>query len=123
MTREAGGRRRTVRSYAEVAARDRSDLPGQIGEQHRRLAERLGRVRAVVAVVSGKGGVGKSAVTANLAVSLAALGARVGVVDADLNGPCLGRMLGLPAGPLEDRADGVGPAVAPSGVRGMSTEL
>jgi ATP-binding protein involved in chromosome partitioning len=112
-----------VRGYAEVVAEDRSDLPGQIGDQRRRLVERLAGVGAVVAVVSGKGGVGKSAVTANLAVSLAAAGASVGALDADLNGPCLARMLGLSRDGLEDRADGVHPATGPSGVRGMSTEL
>ncbi len=123
MSRDAGVTPRAIRSYADVAAPDRSDLAGQIGEQQRLLAQRLTGVGAVVAVVSGKGGVGKSAVTANLAVSLAARGAVVGAVDADLNGPCLGRMLGLPRTPLEDRADGVGPAIAPSGVRAISTEL
>jgi ATP-binding protein involved in chromosome partitioning len=120
---EAGEKRRAIRGYADVRAQDRSDLLGQIGEQRRRLTDRLEGVGAIVAVVSGKGGVGKSAVTANLAVSLAARGARVGVVDADLNGPCLAGMLGLSRDTLEAGAAGVSPATGPSGVRGISSEL
>ncbi|GAB4344414.1 MAG: hypothetical protein Kow006_00350 [Gammaproteobacteria bacterium] len=51
-------------------------------------------IRDVVLVASGKGGVGKSTVTINLACALAAQGQRVGVVDADLYGPSVARMLG-----------------------------
>ncbi len=59
----------------------------------------LPEVRAVVAVASGKGGVGKSTVAVNLAVSLARQGLRVGLLDADIYGPSLPRMLGLHARP------------------------
>jgi ATP-binding protein involved in chromosome partitioning len=52
-------------------------------------------VRAVIAVASGKGGVGKSTVATNLAVSLAAQGAEVGLIDADIYGPSMPTMLGL----------------------------
>ncbi|MGH9380284.1 MAG: P-loop NTPase [Thermoanaerobaculia bacterium] len=52
-------------------------------------------VRHVVAVASGKGGVGKSTVAANLAVSLAALGSRVGLLDADIYGPSVPMMFGI----------------------------
>src|SRR6201999_2169064 len=55
----------------------------------------LERIKNVVAVASGKGGVGKSTVAANLALAWAAQGARVGVLDADIYGPSQPLMLGL----------------------------
>jgi len=55
----------------------------------------LGDIRNVVAVASGKGGVGKSTVAVNLALAWAAQGARVGILDADIYGPSQPLMLGL----------------------------
>ena len=114
---------RKIRTYQEVTHETGSQLLEQVLEQNQRLADRLSRVGSVVAVASGKGGVGKSAVTANLAAALAQRGLEVGAADADLNGPSLGRMLGVSGARLVDRSDGVEPALSPTGVRVMSMEL
>src|SRR5437016_12593366 len=83
-----------IRTYHDLTEPDRSGLPDQIGAQRRRVAERLATVGRVVAVMSGKGGVGKSYVTAHLARGLARAGRSVGVLDADLNGPTIPALLG-----------------------------
>ena len=114
---------RKIRTYQDVTHDTGSGLLEQVVDQQQRLADRLALVRSVVAVASGKGGVGKSAVTANLAAALAGKGLAVGAVDADLNGPSLGRMLGISGARLADRASGVEPAQSASGVRVMSMEL
>ena len=62
-------------------------------------AKLLADVGAVVAVASGKGGVGKSTVSVNLAVGLARMGLRVGLLDADIHGPSVPRMLGIDGRP------------------------
>jgi len=90
-----GSRRSLPMFEQKSAAAPRPSAPTPVAYPH------LGRV---IAVSSGKGGVGKSTVAVNLAVSMAAAGARVGLMDADIYGPNLPRMLGLHEAPVVDRA-------------------
>jgi ATP-binding protein involved in chromosome partitioning len=112
-----------MKGYRDIAGDGGSDIVGQIAEHVSRLRARMATVRRTVAVVSGKGGVGKSALTANLAAALAADGYAVGVLDADLNGPSLGKMLGVRDQRLRVTEAGVAPAVSDTGVRVLSIDL
>lgn len=79
-------------------------------------------IKKVIAVVSGKGGVGKSMVTASLAAAMAELGKRVGVLDADITGPSIPTAFGL-----HQRAtateEGIQPCLTKSGISVMSLNL
>jgi ATP-binding protein involved in chromosome partitioning len=90
----------------------------QHGGHGQKAALLLPDVKAIVAVASGKGGVGKSTVAVNLAVALALQGHKVGLLDADIYGPSLPRMLGLTRRP-EVRGDRMQPLEA-WGVKCMS---
>ena len=112
-----------MKKYSDVEGDGGSDVLGQVMAQRRQLAERLASVRHVVAVASGKGGVGKSTICAGLAMALARRGDSVAVLDADLNGPSLPRLLGLSGGRVRLEAGGLGQPEAALGIRVMSSEL
>ena len=61
-----------------------------------RIEENLKKIRHKIVVISGKGGVGKTTVSVNLAISLASVGLRVGIIDVDITGPNVGKMMGIP---------------------------
>lgn len=113
----------SFRTYHEVEGRDRSGLGEQVAAQRARVSTRLQSVAAIVAVMSGKGGVGKSYIASALALGIAGrLRGGVGLLDADLNSPTASRLLGA-KGPLRVDADGVHPVVAHGDVRVMSMDL
>jgi ATP-binding protein involved in chromosome partitioning len=112
-----------MKKYRDIAGDGGSNIVGQVEAQQARLGARLREVRAIIAVVSGKGGVGKSSVTANLAGAFALGGARVGVLDADLNGPSMATMLGVRGRTLVVGAAGVEPPAGALGIGVMSMDL
>jgi ATP-binding protein involved in chromosome partitioning len=85
--------------------------------------ELLKGVRRIIGVASGKGGVGKSTVTANLAMALSLSGARVGVLDADIYGPSMNLMFGVDAAPEvhEDRT--ISPVTVKGGIEVVSMAM
>jgi ATP-binding protein involved in chromosome partitioning len=85
-----------ARDVAAPAHAHRADAPPR---RHGRPSEPLPGVKHIIAVASGKGGVGKSTVACNLAVGLAKLGLKVGVLDADLFGPSMPKLFGIHAKP------------------------
>ncbi len=82
----------------------------------------LSHIKRVVAVCSGKGGVGKSLVTAMLAINLQRQGLKVGILDADVTGPSTPRIFGLKQKAAGD-ATGIYPVVTHTGIRVMSLNL
>ena len=68
-----------------------------LAQQDNAITRSLGKIKNKILVMSGKGGVGKSTVSVNLALSLAKKGHQVGLMDVDIHGPDVVRMLTLPA--------------------------
>jgi ATP-binding protein involved in chromosome partitioning len=84
-----------VKGYHDIAGDGGSRILEQVAGQRARIADGLAGVRDLVAVGSGKGGVGKSTLTRHLAGALRARGLRIAILDADLNGPSQARMAGV----------------------------
>lgn len=81
-----------------------------------------GQLQHVVAIGSGKGGVGKSSVTALLAGELKRRGLAVGILDADVTGPSIPKLAGV-AGPLFDKGEGIEPATTSDGIPVVSSQF
>ena len=94
----------------------------QMPQDLRKPVNELSHIKKVIAVVSGKGGVGKSTVTCSLAAAMTACGKKVGVLDADITGPSVPRAFGI-----HERAGGsdlgIFPTVSRGGVELMSLNL
>lgn len=108
-------------NLAEMSQQERAAFMAASGDGPK-LAQSANRVAHVVAVLSGKGGVGKSSVAALLAVTLSRQGKQVGVLDADITGPSIPMMFGLhetpEMGPL-----GILPVATKGGISVMSINL
>lgn len=112
-----------MKSYKDVVSEESSVVAEQVGEQAARVADRLATVDHVVAVMSGKGGVGKSTIAVNLARILAAKGRDIGLLDADINGPSAAKMTGVRGEDVRMGKTGILPARSADGVKVMSVDL
>ena len=81
-----------------------------------------GRIRNIVAIMSGKGGVGKSLITGLLAVSLQRQGLKVGILDGDITGPSIARMFGVAGNPTKG-ANGIEPLQSAHGIKIVSMNM
>ena len=94
----------------------------QVAPDHSLYGSR-NRIHRVIAVMSGKGGVGKSSVSAMLAVELQRTGAKVGVIDADITGPSQGKAFGFRHPVVLGNEYGIVPPVSSSGIKVMSVNF
>ena len=101
----------------EAAAAGGKRAPMQFEENN------LSEVKRVIAVLSGKGGVGKSLVTGALAVELARGGAKVGILDADITGPSIPKMMGMSGRHAGALGKLLLPEISAHGIKVMSSNL
>ncbi len=92
-------------------------------KQIEQLRARMSKIKHKIAVISGKGGVGKSTVTVNLAAAFAKMGMRVGVLDADIHGPSVPRLLGVSGAQIQVGPPGAFPINGPLGIKIMSIDF
>ncbi len=96
-------------------ARDRKER-----QEQEALTERMNRIRHKIMVLSGKGGVGKSTVAANIAVALALEGRKVGLLDLDFHGPSIPKLLKLEQGQLRSDGKSIAPVEYLYGIKVVS---
>jgi len=113
-----------MKTYEDLAGDGGSNIIEQVQALGEKLRSRLDRIKHKVALMSGKGGVGKSSLTANIAACLVSRGHSVGILDADLNGPSIANLLGIrPDQPLEIDETGIQPGVGAHKIRIMSMDM
>lgn len=115
---EVGGLDRAGRDALEARVREAARAAGAAEVRVGMTAERV--TRRIIAVGSGKGGVGKSTLSANLAVAMARLGRKVGLVDADVYGPSQPRLLATEGRKPEAEGQKMHPVPSPWGVPMLS---
>jgi ATP-binding protein involved in chromosome partitioning len=92
-------------------------------QQIEQLHIRMGKIKHKIAVISGKGGVGKSTVTVNLASAFAKSGHAIGILDADIHGPSVPRLLGLTGQQVKMGPPGAFPVPGPLGMKVVSIDF
>ncbi len=91
-----------------------------ISEDDFKLSDSLGKIKHVIIVMSGKGGVGKSTVSSNIAVELNQKGFETGLMDIDITGPNIPKMFGIEDEQLEVRNERLIPVIVPPSLKVMS---
>ena len=103
------------------SAKPQSEIKPGIGSGIERLGKK--EIRSIIAIMSGKGGVGKSFVTSAIGVQLRKQGYEVGILDADLTGPSIAKVFGLDQRPSKTPAGGINPIITKTGIKVMSINL
>jgi ATP-binding protein involved in chromosome partitioning len=106
------------RNMAQIAAYKQRQ-----SDEQEVLKMRLGKIKHKIAIISGKGGVGKTTVTVNLAAAFAQKGYKVGVLDADIHGPSVPKLLGVEGQLVKYGPTGAFPVDGPLGMKIMSIDF
>ncbi|MBI5197732.1 MAG: P-loop NTPase [Nitrospirae bacterium] len=118
------GQTKTLKSILnKLQYPDDAQVMKQLIDQSLTVKTRMGKIRRKIVILSGKGGVGKSMTTVNLAIAFARLGLKVGILDVDLNGPCVPKMLGMKGEQFTLTAEGALPPVGPYGIKVASMDF
>jgi ATP-binding protein involved in chromosome partitioning len=94
-------------------------------EKNQKLKKNMSRIKHKIAIISGKGGVGKSTIAANLAMAFALNGYRnrVGILDVDIHGPCIPKLLGVKGEKVKISPLGALPVAGPEGIKVVSMDF
>ncbi len=92
-------------------------------EQEQQLKARMSKIKHKIAIISGKGGVGKSTITVNIAITFALDKNKVGILDADIHGPSVPKLLGLEGQQVKVGPPGAFPVTGPLGMKVMSIDF
>ncbi|TDJ59563.1 MAG: ATP-binding protein, partial [Nitrospina sp.] len=113
-----------MKTYDDLTSDGGSNIMDQVVYQRGKLRQRLDKIKHKVSLMSGKGGVGKSSLTANIAACLVSQGYTVGILDADLNGPSICKLLGVSNDQkLKITQEGVYPGTGALGIKIMSMDM
>jgi ATP-binding protein involved in chromosome partitioning len=110
-----------MRIFREAETSENGIVP--VGAEESRLQTNLAGIGAIIALGSARGGVGKSALTVNIAATLALSGRKVGIIDADLNSPSTVAMLGMKPPRRVLAMEGIEPSAGPLGLRIAASNL
>ncbi len=105
------------------STRSAGTFRNQALQQNQQLRQRMNKIKHKIAVISGKGGVGKSTITVNLAAAFALHGNHVGILDADIHGPSVPKLLGLTGQRLKVGPPGAFPAAGPLRMKVVSIDF